>query len=145
MRKKDPSCYNRRQFSSCNSEVVKKWKTSENMQHQAFPFVWMNLLNVVVWSCRKLTSIAFSDMNPFPGRLLRNRRVLHLEHLQGELRELEEQQREFVTESAVRKDKELDTMVSEDDEELWSHWRVYFLKLYLLTVGRNAAASYLKT
>uniref|UniRef100_A0A3B4XP28 Uncharacterized protein n=1 Tax=Seriola lalandi dorsalis TaxID=1841481 RepID=A0A3B4XP28_SERLL len=71
-----------------------------------------------VMPCRKLTTIAFSDMNPFPGRLLRNRRALHLERLQGELRELEEQQREFMTESAERKDKELDTMVSEDDEEL---------------------------
>ncbi|XP_042338309.1 TBC1 domain family member 2A-like, partial [Plectropomus leopardus] len=67
---------------------------------------------------RRLTGIAFNDMNPFPGRLLRNRRVFHLERLQGELRELEEQQREFVTESAERKDKELDTMVSEDDEDL---------------------------
>ncbi|KAM3866923.1 TBC1 domain family member 2A [Diretmus argenteus] len=67
---------------------------------------------------RKLTSIAFNDMNPFPGRLLRNRRAVHLERLQGELRELEEQQREFSTESAERKDKELDTMVSEDDDEL---------------------------
>lgn len=57
-------------------------------------------------------------MNPFPGRLLRNRRALHLERLQGELQELEEQQRDFVTESAERKDKDLDTMVSEDDEEL---------------------------
>lgn len=60
-------------------------------------------------------------MNPFPGRLLRNRRVLHLERLQGELRELEEQQKEFVTESAQRKDKELDGMVSEDDDEIWSY------------------------
>ncbi|XP_049895485.1 TBC1 domain family member 2A isoform X2 [Epinephelus moara] len=67
---------------------------------------------------RKLISVAFNDMNPFPGRLLRNRRALHLERLQAELRELEEQQKEFVTESAERKDKELDTMVSEDDEEL---------------------------
>ncbi|KAF7647452.1 hypothetical protein LDENG_00172230 [Lucifuga dentata] len=66
---------------------------------------------------RKLASIAFSDMNPFPGRLLRNRRAFHLERLQGELKELEEQQKEFVTESAERKDKELDN-VSEDDEEL---------------------------
>jgi hypothetical protein len=56
-------------------------------------------------------------MNPFPMKLLRNRRALHLERLQGELRELEAQQREFVTESAQRKD--LDTiLVSEDDEEL---------------------------
>lgn len=57
-------------------------------------------------------------MNPFPGRILRNRRAVHLERLQGELRELEEQQKEFASESAVRKDKDLDTMVSEDDEEL---------------------------
>ncbi|XP_041696444.2 TBC1 domain family member 2A-like [Coregonus clupeaformis] len=68
---------------------------------------------------RKLTNIAFSDMNPFPMKLLRNRRALHLERLQGELKELEAQQREFVTESAERKDKDLDTiLVSEDDEEL---------------------------
>uniref|UniRef100_A0A3P9B456 Uncharacterized protein n=1 Tax=Maylandia zebra TaxID=106582 RepID=A0A3P9B456_9CICH len=66
----------------------------------------------------KLTSIAFNDMNPFPSRLLRNRRVLHLERLQAELRELEEQQKEFITESVVRKDKELDVVVSEDDEDL---------------------------
>ncbi|XP_018535092.1 TBC1 domain family member 2A isoform X3 [Lates calcarifer] len=67
---------------------------------------------------RKLTGIAFNDMNPFPGRLLRNRRTLHLERLQGELRELEEQQKEFVAESVERKDKEIDTMVSEDDDDL---------------------------
>lgn len=73
---------------------------------------------------RKLTGIAFNDMNPFPGRLLRNRRALHLERLQGELKELEEQQREFVMESPERKDKELDNNMSEDDEELW-HLHVY--------------------
>lgn len=55
-------------------------------------------------------------MNPFPRRLLRSRRALHLERLQGELQELQEQQREFVTESAERKDKDLDTAASEDDD-----------------------------
>lgn len=34
------------------------------------------------------------------------------------MQELEEQQKEFVTERVERKDKDLDTMVSEDDEEL---------------------------
>ena len=59
-------------------------------------------------------------MNPFPGRLLRSRRALHLDRLQGELQELEEQQSEFVKESSEQKDKELDTLVSkEDEEELW--------------------------
>uniref|UniRef100_A0A3P9ALI6 TBC1 domain family, member 2 n=1 Tax=Esox lucius TaxID=8010 RepID=A0A3P9ALI6_ESOLU len=68
---------------------------------------------------RKLTNIAFSDMNPFPMKVVKNRRAQHLERLQGELRELEAQQEEFVAESAERKDKDLDTiLVSEDDEEL---------------------------
>lgn len=58
-------------------------------------------------------------MNPFPRRLLRNRRALHLERLQGELQRLAEQQEEFLTERAERKDKDLDTAASEDDDELW--------------------------
>lgn len=57
-------------------------------------------------------------MNPFPRRLLRNRRALHLERLQGELQRLAEQQEELVTERAERKDKDLDTAASEDDEEV---------------------------
>lgn len=57
-------------------------------------------------------------MNPFPSRLLRNRRAMHLEQLQAELRELEEQQREFVSEREQQKDKELDGLISEDDEDL---------------------------
>ncbi|XP_076594450.1 TBC1 domain family member 2A [Chaetodon auriga] len=81
-------------------------------------YQYLRFFTKTISDSRRLTNIAFSDMNPFPGRLLRNRRALHLERLQGELRELEEQQREFVTESAERKDKDLDTMVSEDDEEL---------------------------
>ncbi|XP_078100546.1 TBC1 domain family member 2A isoform X4 [Sander vitreus] len=71
---------------------------------------------------RRLISIAFSDMNPFPGRLLRNRRAVQLERVHGELRELEEQQRQFASENASenarRKDKDLDAAVSEDDDEL---------------------------
>ncbi|XP_071313254.1 TBC1 domain family member 2A isoform X2 [Trachinotus anak] len=81
-------------------------------------YQYLRFFTKTISDSRRLTSIAFNDMNPFPGRLLRNRRALHLDRLQKELRELEEQQREFVTESAERKDKELDTMVSEDDEEL---------------------------
>lgn len=69
-----------------------------------------------VLCCRKLSAVAFGDMNPFPRRLLRNRRALHLERLQGELQQLAEQQEEFVTERAERKDKDLDTAASEDDE-----------------------------
>ncbi|XP_039866238.1 TBC1 domain family member 2A-like, partial [Simochromis diagramma] len=81
-------------------------------------YQYLRFFTKSVSNARKLTSIAFNDMNPFPSRLLRNRRVLHLERLQAELRELEEQHKEFITESVVRKDKELDVMVSEDDEDL---------------------------
>ncbi|XP_023131803.2 TBC1 domain family member 2A [Amphiprion ocellaris] len=81
-------------------------------------YQYLRFFTKTISDSRRLTSIAFNDMNPFPRRLLRNRRMLHLERLQGELRELEEQQREFVTESAERKDKELDIAVSEDDDEL---------------------------
>lgn len=69
-------------------------------------------------SCRKLSNIAFGDMNPFPRRLLRNRRALHLERLQGELQRIAEQQEGFLTERAERKDKDLDMAASEDDDEL---------------------------
>lgn len=94
------------------------------------PVVWILLRAVTstcprlltdcpVCACRRLSSIAFGDMNPFPRRLLRNRRVQHLERLQKELKELEELQKEFVTERAEHKDKELDMGASEDDEEIW--------------------------
>uniref|UniRef100_A0A3Q3K6P0 Uncharacterized protein n=1 Tax=Monopterus albus TaxID=43700 RepID=A0A3Q3K6P0_MONAL len=61
----------------------------------------------------RLTSIAFSDMNPFPSRLLRNRQALHLERLQRELRELEEQQRKFVMKTTQRKsDQQFSKLIS---------------------------------
>lgn len=56
-------------------------------------------------------------MNPFPRRLLRSRRALHLERLEAELRELQVQQEVVVKQRAERKDKDLDTVASEDDEE----------------------------
>ncbi|XP_043982550.1 TBC1 domain family member 2A isoform X1 [Gambusia affinis] len=80
-------------------------------------YQYLRFFTKTVTDSRKLAAIAFCDMNPFPRRLLRNRRALHLERLQGELQELEEQQKEFVTESVERKDKELDP-ASEDDDEL---------------------------
>ncbi|XP_041707195.1 TBC1 domain family member 2A isoform X1 [Coregonus clupeaformis] len=98
-----------------------KYKEEEilNIHDNVEIYQYLRFFTKTISDGRKLTNIAFSDMNPFPMKLLRNRRALHLECLQGELRELEAQQREFVTESAERKDKDLDTiLVSEDDEEL---------------------------
>lgn len=67
---------------------------------------------------RKLTSIAFNDMNPLPMKLLRNRRAVHLEHLRAEIRELENLQKAYKAEHVRCKDKELDTLASEDEEEV---------------------------
>ncbi|KAM9375974.1 TBC1 domain family member 2A [Pholidichthys leucotaenia] len=78
---------------------------------------YLRFFTKTITDSRKLISIAFGDMNPFPRRQLKNRRALHLERLQAELRELEEQQWEFITESAERKDKDVDTVMSEDDDE----------------------------
>ncbi|XP_065814886.1 TBC1 domain family member 2A [Labrus bergylta] len=77
-------------------------------------YQYLRFFTKTISDSRKLINIAFSVMNPFPGRLLRNKRAFHLERLQGELQELEEQQRQFVTESAVHK--ELDAAASEDEE-----------------------------
>ncbi|KAM6980360.1 TBC1 domain family member 2A-like [Aplochiton taeniatus] len=82
-------------------------------------YQYLRFFTKTIFDSRKLTSIAFTVMNPFPSRLLRNRRAVHLDRLQGELRELEAQQKEFVMESPERCDKDLlETMVSEDDDEL---------------------------
>ncbi|XP_041653682.1 TBC1 domain family member 2A isoform X2 [Cheilinus undulatus] len=79
-------------------------------------YQYLRFFTKTISDSRKLINIAFSNMNPFPGRMLRNRRGFHLDRLQGELRELEEQQREFVMESGEHKDKELDAGVSEDED-----------------------------
>ncbi|XP_036407473.1 TBC1 domain family member 2A isoform X1 [Megalops cyprinoides] len=75
-------------------------------------YQYLRFFTKTISDTRKLTSIAFNDMNPFPMKLLRCRRAQHLERLQTELRELETIQREFVAESAERNDKDLD-----DDED----------------------------
>ncbi|XP_040030783.1 TBC1 domain family member 2A isoform X3 [Gasterosteus aculeatus] len=81
-------------------------------------YQYLRFFTMTISDGRRLATIAFSDMNPFPGRLLRNRRAFHLSRLEAELRELAEQQREFISESAERRDKVLAVAASEDEEEL---------------------------
>ncbi|XP_067839645.1 TBC1 domain family member 2A [Heptranchias perlo] len=63
---------------------------------------------------RKLMNIAFVEMNPFPMRLLRNRRAAHLEKLNAELSELERIREAYVKERVEQKDS---IGGSEDEEE----------------------------
>lgn len=66
---------------------------------------------------RKLGAIAFGEMNPFPGRLLRSRRALQRQRLEAELQALQEQQGAAAKERAERRDKDLDTGASEDEDQ----------------------------
>lgn len=57
-------------------------------------------------------------MNPLPMKLLWNRRGVHLERLHAEIKELENLQKAYKAENVQCKDKELDTLASEDEEEV---------------------------
>ncbi|KAL7858402.1 hypothetical protein AOLI_G00185040 [Acnodon oligacanthus] len=81
-------------------------------------YQYLRFFTKTVTDSRKLTSIAFEDLNPFPMKLLRNRRTLHLQRLQAELRELEKLQKEYASESTQRKDKDLDLIASEEDDDV---------------------------
>ncbi|XP_056899433.1 TBC1 domain family member 2A isoform X1 [Takifugu flavidus] len=81
-------------------------------------YQYLRIFTKTITDTRKLSNIAFSVMNPFPRRVLRSRRALHLEHLRAELQQLQRQQEALVKERAERKDKDLDTVASEDDDEL---------------------------
>ncbi|XP_043572323.1 TBC1 domain family member 2A isoform X2 [Chiloscyllium plagiosum] len=64
---------------------------------------------------RKLMNIAFVEMNPFPLKLLRNRRMLHLEKLKAELSELERIREAYVKERVEQKI--IIDCASEDEDE----------------------------
>lgn len=68
-------------------------------------------------SSRKLMSVAFVDMNPFPMRQIQNRRAFHLEKVRLELTELEAIRQTFLRERETSQDRR--SFVSDDDEENW--------------------------
>uniref|UniRef100_A0A8C9VFB5 TBC1 domain family member 2 n=1 Tax=Scleropages formosus TaxID=113540 RepID=A0A8C9VFB5_SCLFO len=81
-------------------------------------YQYLRFFTRTISDCRKLTNIAFVHMNPFPMKLLRNRRAYHLERLEAELHELERIQEEFASESAESKDKDLSASLSDEEEDL---------------------------
>lgn len=66
-------------------------------------------------SSRKLMSIAFMDMNPFPMRQIQNRRSFHLEKVRLELTELEAIRQTFMRER--ESSQEGRSFVSDDEED----------------------------
>lgn len=67
---------------------------------------------------RKLMNIAFNDLNPFPMKLLRNRRRIHRGELETELCELEQIKAAYVKGRAEQGSRSLEEVVSEEEEEI---------------------------
>uniref|UniRef100_A0A8C8XYN7 Uncharacterized protein n=1 Tax=Panthera leo TaxID=9689 RepID=A0A8C8XYN7_PANLE len=65
-------------------------------------------------SIRKLISISFGDLNPFPLRQIRNRRTYHLEKVRLELTELEAIREDFLRERDASPDK--GELVSDEED-----------------------------
>ncbi|NXT69943.1 TBD2A protein, partial [Chaetops frenatus] len=63
-------------------------------------YQYLRFFTRMITDGRKLMNIAFNDLNPFPMKLLRNRRSMHREELEAELCELEQIKAAYVKERA---------------------------------------------
>ncbi|KAM4708180.1 TBC1 domain family member 2A isoform 2-T2 [Discoglossus pictus] len=80
-------------------------------------YQYLSFFTKTICDGRKLMNIAFNEMNPFPMKLLRNRRAAHMEKFKAELSELEQIKKEYVKNKEELGSKDLDMGVSEDEEE----------------------------
>uniref|UniRef100_A0A663N8A9 TBC1 domain family member 2 n=1 Tax=Athene cunicularia TaxID=194338 RepID=A0A663N8A9_ATHCN len=81
-------------------------------------YQYLRFFTRMIMDGRKLMNIAFNDLNPFPMKLLRNRRSMHREELEAELRELEQIKAAYVKERAEQGPQDLEEVVSEEEEEI---------------------------
>ncbi|NXX25874.1 TBD2A protein, partial [Nicator chloris] len=66
-------------------------------------YQYLRFFTRMIMDGRKLMNIAFNDLNPFPMKLLRNRRSTHREELEAELCELEQIKAAYVKERAEQR------------------------------------------
>uniref|UniRef100_A0A8C6YCZ6 TBC1 domain family member 2B n=1 Tax=Naja naja TaxID=35670 RepID=A0A8C6YCZ6_NAJNA len=94
-----------------------KYKEEEilKLQDSTSIFKYLRSFTRTVLDARKLISIAFRDLNPFPLRQIRNRRAFHLEKVRLELLELEAMREDFLRERET--DPEKRDLISEDEED----------------------------
>ncbi|XP_006870958.1 PREDICTED: TBC1 domain family member 2B [Chrysochloris asiatica] len=94
-----------------------KYKEEEilKLQDSMSIFKYLRYFTRTILDARKLISISFGDLNPFPLRQIRNRRTYHLEKVRLELTELEAIREDFLRERDASPDK--GELVSDDDEE----------------------------
>ncbi|XP_009633556.1 TBC1 domain family member 2A isoform X1 [Egretta garzetta] len=81
-------------------------------------YQYLRFFTRMITDGRKLMNIAFNDLNPFPMKLLRNRRSMHREELEAELCELEQIKAAYVKERAEQGPQDLKEVVSEEEEEI---------------------------
>uniref|UniRef100_A0A672V9X7 TBC1 domain family member 2 n=1 Tax=Strigops habroptila TaxID=2489341 RepID=A0A672V9X7_STRHB len=81
-------------------------------------YQYLRFFTRMITDGRKLMNIAFNDLNPFPMKLLKNRRLMHREELEAELCELEQIKAAYVKERAEQGPQDLKEVVSEEEEEI---------------------------
>ncbi|CAL8356174.1 unnamed protein product [Lota lota] len=94
-----------------------KYKEEEflKLQDSTAIFKYLRHFTRTILDSRKLMTVAFVDMNPFPMRQIQNRRSFHLEKVRLELTELEAIRQTFLRERDDRQDGR--TFVSDDEED----------------------------
>ncbi|KAM3848904.1 TBC1 domain family member 2A isoform 2-T3 [Vipera latastei] len=95
-----------------NEEAI--LKIQDNLEF----YQYLRFFTKTICDGRKLMSIAFSDMNPFPMKLLQNRRGVHRLKVEAELRELEQLKAQYMKEQAEHAASQLDGAASEEEEEI---------------------------
>ncbi|XP_007950048.1 TBC1 domain family member 2B [Orycteropus afer afer] len=94
-----------------------KYKEEEilKLQESMSIFKYLRYFTRTILDARKLISISFGDLNPFPLRQIRNRRTYHLEKVRLELTELEAIREDFLRERDASPDK--GELVSDEEED----------------------------
>ncbi|XP_058398180.1 TBC1 domain family member 2B isoform X3 [Diceros bicornis minor] len=94
-----------------------KYKEEEilKLQDSMSIFKYLRYFTRTILDARKLISISFGDLNPFPLRQIRNRRTYHLEKVRLELTELEAIREDFLRERDTSPDK--GELVSDEEED----------------------------
>uniref|UniRef100_A0A673YW83 TBC1 domain family member 2B n=1 Tax=Salmo trutta TaxID=8032 RepID=A0A673YW83_SALTR len=94
-----------------------KYKEEEflKLQDSMAIFKYLRYFTITILDWRKLMSIAFVDMNPFPLRQIQNRRTFHLEKVRLELTELEAIRQTFLRERDTHTD--AGPLCSDDEED----------------------------
>ncbi|XP_005987763.1 TBC1 domain family member 2B [Latimeria chalumnae] len=94
-----------------------KYKEEEilKLQDSMSIFKYLRYFTRTILDARKLASIAFGDMNPFPKRQIHNRRTFHLEKVRLELTELEAIRQDFLRERETNQERR--DLISDDEDD----------------------------